>query len=384
MSNKCIFQLGIFFATANNTNPMCSFTGVTMNFLMTKLRALFLLLTLRPDGVKNWLIPIAVILSALMIAAITSLGVYSVFQVHNSVVGVDQVDVTDALPTPSDELTLPWAAPGEVTVEPAQPSLEPVQEAPLPTAKAYAGSTLWGIAVRECGNGSRWTDILELNGLDKPEDLQPGIIKLPSDCTLQLPPIKLPDSVLVATSDAAASPDMVSPPAANPDQGVQDPKDGAPEFQTSDGQLATADEPVDPPSVNSADDTDKPVANSVPEPADCLDDCATADQMKQANKLARQTRRVVRKLDNNVGCFQDEILVLQDQLIYLGQIQSMSQANAQQLLTNADSWMSALYPSERMQQLSQYGAFAPLLHKVFPYVQVYEQNYCNPNVITTR
>lgn len=100
------------------------------------------------------------------------------------------------------------AAPVEDSSIPTEVKAEPV----YPTTLAYAKttdhdfSTLWGIAARECGNGSRWTDIMLLNGLEKPEDLKPGVVKLPVDCTLKGPPIAAPTS---APSNKPSSPALV-------------------------------------------------------------------------------------------------------------------------------------------------------------------------------
>lgn len=96
------------------------------------------------------------------------------------------------------------------------PVVAPVAEVVYPTAMAYAetdkhpGSTLWAIAARECpaakGVGNRWHEVMVLNGLAKPEDLKPGVVKLPVDCTLHGKPIAAPSS---SPSNKPASPALV-------------------------------------------------------------------------------------------------------------------------------------------------------------------------------
>ncbi len=115
---------------------------------------------------------------------------------------------------------------------------EPVYPTTLANAATdrYPASTLWGIAARECGDGKRWKEVMTLNGLAKPEDLQPGIVKLPMDCTLQGPPIQGPSK---STSPALVS--KVSKDVATP----------APDLKTSEpkGLQAEIEDPPELPSV---------------------------------------------------------------------------------------------------------------------------------------
>lgn len=63
-------------------------------------------------------------------------------------------------------------------------TLFPCGEVSATTAhRVKSGETLWRIAVAECGRGSRWPDIAELNGIVAPYRLSPGMtLLLPQGC----------------------------------------------------------------------------------------------------------------------------------------------------------------------------------------------------------
>lgn len=123
--------------------------------------------------------------------------------------------VPNVAPEAVVQATVEQVAPVAPAADPAPAAVdtEPVYPTTMANAATdrYPASTLWGIAARECGNGSRWTDILVLNNLERPEDLQPGVVKLPPDCTLHARPIIPPSSSKSIKTSAPAAPEHKAP-----------------------------------------------------------------------------------------------------------------------------------------------------------------------------
>lgn len=84
------------------------------------------------------------------------------------------------LPAPADAGTLPEMVEGEFVFETVTiPASEPLP----PMAKVLINTTLWGMAERLCGSGTRWTEIAALNpGLDPHKLLINQQLVLPDDC----------------------------------------------------------------------------------------------------------------------------------------------------------------------------------------------------------
>lgn len=82
---------------------------------------------------------------------------------------------TDAPPPPEPEAAAPEAAPAAEEAAPA-PAPEPEPE-PEPAARTYtveSGDTLWAIAERFYGDGSKYQVIADASGIDNPDLIHPG------------------------------------------------------------------------------------------------------------------------------------------------------------------------------------------------------------------
>jgi LysM repeat protein len=82
---------------------------------------------------------------------------------------------TDAPPPPEPEAAAPEPAPAAEEAAPA-PAPEPEPE-PEPAARTYtvvSGDTLWAIAERFYGDGSKYQVIADASGIDNPDLIHPG------------------------------------------------------------------------------------------------------------------------------------------------------------------------------------------------------------------
>lgn len=82
---------------------------------------------------------------------------------------------TDAPPPPEPQAAAPEAAPAAEEAAPA-PAPEPEPE-PEPAARTYtveSGDTLWAIAERFYGDGSKYQVIADASGIDNPDLIHPG------------------------------------------------------------------------------------------------------------------------------------------------------------------------------------------------------------------
>ena len=92
---------------------------------------------------------------------------------------------TDAPPPPAPEAAAAEAAPA-ATEEPApapEPQPTPPPPAPEPAARTYtvvSGDTLWAIAERFYGDGSKYQQIADASGIANPDLIQPGqVLRIP-------------------------------------------------------------------------------------------------------------------------------------------------------------------------------------------------------------
>lgn len=117
----------------------------------------------------DWTLAISVLFALLI--GLVGVGLYCWFGDSNQ-------------PHPNSETTVE-AAPAPAPVVASAPA--PVAAPVLPTARVLNNGTLYGMAKRLCGNGSRWSEIAELNLVDG-QPLNPykllvnQEVKLPADC----------------------------------------------------------------------------------------------------------------------------------------------------------------------------------------------------------
>ncbi len=85
---------------------------------------------------------------------------------------------TDAPPPPAPEAAAPEVAPAAEEPAPApEPQPAPPPPAPEPAARTYtvvSGDTLWAIAERFYGDGSKYQQIADASGIANPDLIQPG------------------------------------------------------------------------------------------------------------------------------------------------------------------------------------------------------------------
>jgi len=104
----------------------------------------------------------------------------------SDIVALNQLPNPDVV-KPGDVLRLPASAASAGSSARARaPETTPRPHAGAREHRVRAGQSLWRIAAAELGDGDRWTEIAELNGLDDPNAIREGdVLRLPAERTSQ-------------------------------------------------------------------------------------------------------------------------------------------------------------------------------------------------------